>query len=271
MRLAGRSAIIVGGTGGIGRAIAARFLREGARVVVTGLAPEGVDSALAELAPLGPATGGTLDARDPDAVDHAFGRARDDELGGRLDILAHVAGISGRSLGDGPLRDCTPEGWSAVMDANAKATFLTNRAAVRLMLEQEPDGLGLRGCVLNLSSVLARDPSPDHFGTIAYAASKGAIESLTLAAAAAYAREGVRFNVLAPSLIETPMSARATGRPEIMAYLATKQPMAGGPGTPEDCAEAALFLCEPASRFITGAILHADGGWRLADGQHARG
>ena len=270
MRLAGRSAIIVGGTGGIGRAIAARFLREGARLVVTGLTDDEADEARGELSPLGPVAAVSLDARDPSAVDHGFTRAQD-ELGGRLDILVHVAGISGRSLGDGPLHDCTPEGWSAVLEANANGPFLTNRAAVRLMREQAPDDAGLRGTVLNLGSVLARHPSPRHFGTIAYAASKGAIESLTLAAAAAYAPEGIRFNLLAPALIRTPMSERATGHPEIMTYLATKQPMAGGPGGPSDCVEAALFLCEPATRFLTGVILHADGGWRLADGQIAGG
>ena len=75
---------------------------------------------------------------------------------------------------------------------------------------------------------------------------------MTLAAAARYARDRIRFNLLAPGLIDTPMAARAVGDPAIRAYLATKQPLAGGPGTPDDCAEAALYLCEPASRFVTG-------------------
>ena len=64
------------------------------------------------------------------------------------------------------------------------------------------------------------------------------------------------------------MAARATADPAIRAYLATKQPMAGGPGTPDDCAEGALYLCEPASRFVTGSILTIDGGWCISEGQH---
>jgi NAD(P)-dependent dehydrogenase (short-subunit alcohol dehydrogenase family) len=118
-----------------------------------------------------------------------------------------------------------------------------------------------------MGSVLGWSPAADYFGTIAYAASKGAIQALTLCAAARYALDGIRFNVIAPALIETPMAARAVTDPAIRAYLATKQPLAGGPGTAEDCAQAALFLCEPASRFLTGVVLNVDGGWCISDGQ----
>ena len=135
------------------------------------------------------------------------------------------------------------------------------------MLAQPLDDHGLRGTVLNMGSVLAWSPSPDFFGTIAYAASKGAVRAMTLNAAARYARDRIRFNLLAPALIDTPMAARAVSDPAIRAYLATKQPMAGGPGTPDDCAEAALYLCEPASRFVTGVVLNVDGGWCVSEGQ----
>ena len=145
--------------------------------------------------------------------------------------------------------------------------FLTNQAAVRRMLTCEArDGFGLRGTVVNVGSVLDVSPSPDFFGTCAYAASKGAVRAMTLSAAARYARDGVRFNLLAPALIDTPMAARAVNDPAIRAYLAAKQPMAGGPGTPDDCAEAALYLCEPASRFVSGAVLTVDGGWCVSEG-----
>src|SRR5262249_56724703 len=133
-------------------------------------------------------------------------------------------------------------------------------AAVRRMRAQPLDNFGLRGTVLNMGSVLAWSPSPDDFGTYAYAASKGAVHAMTLAAAARYARDRIRFNLLAPGLIDTPLAARALGDPAIRTYLATKQPMAGRPGTPDDCAEAALFLCEPAPQFITRTVLAADGG-----------
>src|SRR5205085_7953605 len=120
--------------------------------------------------------------------------------------------------------------WEQVLEANAKGVFLTNRAAVRIMLGQPRDGTGLRGAVLNLGSVLSHAPAPAHFGTIAYAASKGAVRALTLAAAARYASEGIRFNLIEPALIDTPMSVRALGDPAIRSYLATKQPLTRGPG-----------------------------------------
>src|SRR5690606_16851343 len=105
-----------------------------------------------------------------------------------------------------------------VMGVNARGVFLTNRAAVRQMLTQEPEqhpgpAVGLRGTVVNVGSVLAHSPAPHHFGPIAYAASKGAILSLTRAAAARYAADGIRFNLLAPGLIDTPMARRAAGDP----------------------------------------------------------
>ena len=152
------------------------------------------------------------------------------------------------------------------MQINASGVFLTNRAAVRFMLEQPLDATGLRGTVVNVGSVLDRSPSPAHFGTIAYAASKGAVRALTLAAAAQYAPDRIRFNLLVPGLIDTPMAARAVNDPRIRPYLATKQPMAGGPGSADDVAEAALYLCEPASRFVTGAELVVDGGWCVSEG-----
>jgi NAD(P)-dependent dehydrogenase (short-subunit alcohol dehydrogenase family) len=190
-----------------------------------------------------------------------------DRLSGRIDILFHVAGISGRRYGDAPLHECSIEGWDAVLNANARSLFLTNRAAVRQMLTQLVDDHGLRGTILNMGSVLGWSPAPDFFGTYAYAASKGAIRAMTLNAAAQYARDRIRFNLIAPALIETPMAGRAVGDPRIRAYLQTKQPIRGGPGSPEDCAEGALYLCEPASHFLTGVVLNVDGGWCVSEGQ----
>ena len=98
------------------------------------------------------------------------------------------------------------------MQINAHGVFLTNREAVRSMLEQPLDATGLRGTVVNVGSVLDRSPSPRHFGTLAYAASKGAVRAMTLAAAARYAPDRIRFNLLVPGLIDTPMAARAVER-----------------------------------------------------------
>ena len=117
--------------------------------------------------------------------------------------------------------------------------------------------------MVNVGSVLDRSPSPEFFGTIAYAASKGAVRALTRAAASQYAAERIRFNLLVPGLIETPMSSRAVNDAAIRSVLAEKQPLAAGPGLASDCAEAALYLAEPASRFVTGAELVVDGGWSV--------
>ena len=265
-RLDGRTCLIVGGTSGIGLATARRFLEEGARVVVAGRSAETGGQALAALAALGPAWAVVADAGDAGSVEAMFATALE-QLGGRLDVLFHAAGISGRRFGDGPLHECSDEGWDAVLDVNARGVFLTNRAAVRRMRAQSLDESGLRGTVLNMGSVLGWSPAPRYFGTFAYAASKGAIRAMTLAAAARYAPERVRFNLIAPALIDTPMAARAVGDAAIRRYLETKQPLAAGPGTAEDCAAAALYLCEPAARFVTGAELSVDGGWCISEGQ----
>jgi NAD(P)-dependent dehydrogenase (short-subunit alcohol dehydrogenase family) len=269
-RLDGRTCLIVGGTGGIGLASARRFLAEGARVVVAGQSPEAGRSAMAQLGPLGPVWDVAFElAAGAPEVTRMFTMAID-ALGGRLDVLLHVAGISGRKFGDGPLHECSDGGWDRVMEVNASGVFLTNRAAVRFMLRQPVDAFGLRGTIVNVGSVLDRAPAPVHFGTIAYAASKGAVRSLTLSAAATYAPDRIRFNLLAPGLIDTPMATRAVNDPRIRPYVAARQPIAGGAGSAEDVAEAALYLCEPAARFVTGAELVVDGGWCVSEGMATR-
>jgi NAD(P)-dependent dehydrogenase (short-subunit alcohol dehydrogenase family) len=266
-RLEGRTCLIVGGTSGIGLASARRFLEEGARVVVAGRSPNLDHAELDQLTALGPCWNLTIEL----ALGHVeVARMFDDALAallGRLDILLHVAGISGRKFGDGALHECSDEGWEHVMQVNAFGLFLTNRAAVRIMLGQEPDITGLRGTVVNVGSVLDRSPSPSHFGTLAYSASKGAVRALTVASAARYAPDRIRFNLLAPGLIDTPMAARAVNDSRIQDYLATKQPIASGAGSALDVAEAALYLCEPASRFVTGVELAVDGGWCVSEGR----
>ena len=264
-RLSNKRCLIVGGTSGIGFAAAIRFLQEGAaHVAVIGLDdPQSHEAvmALAEKAGRTPLSIG-CDASDPKKVDEAFTFV--EIVFGGLDILYHVAGSSGRKHGDGPLHECTDAGWQATLDANLKSVFLTNRAAVRQFLKQ-----GAGGTILNMSSVLALAPSPRYFDTFAYAASKGGIIAMSRQAAARYAADKIRINVLAPGLIDTPMAARAVNDPAVRAFLETKQPLGPGPGTPDDCADAAVFLCSDEARLITGIVLPIDGGWQLSDGQFA--
>lgn len=183
---------------------------------------------------------------------------------GRLDALFNVAGISGRKFGDGPLHECTEEGWDATLDANLKSMYFMCKAALAQMLKQEVDADGLRGAVLNMASVLAFAPQAQHFASHAYAASKGAILGMSKSMAAYYAPHRIRVNAIAPSLVKTPMSGRAQGDAAILDLMKTKQPLAGGLLEAEDVARAALFLLGPEARRITGDTLVVDGGWTVS-------
>jgi len=253
-RLDGKRCLIVGGTTGLGFAAAVRFLQEGAKLVVAGRSDDKGRDAVERLAPFGRAEFVACDASDEADVETLFARTMATLRG--LDVLYHVAGISGRRFGDGPLHECTAEGWDTTLNANLRSVFLTNRAAVRRFLDQ-----GQGGAILNMASVLAFSPSPKHFDTYAYAASKGGIIAMSRESAARYARDGIRINVIAPSLIDTPMSARAVANEEIREFLRMKQPLSQGPGKAEDCADAAVFLCSDEARFVTGVTLPVDGGW----------
>jgi NAD(P)-dependent dehydrogenase (short-subunit alcohol dehydrogenase family) len=261
-RLSGKRALIVGGTSGIGLAIAREFLREGACLVVAGLFDEHYQRALAELPLQGKVVCRPGDACDAEQVDRWVGEALGSLEG--LDILVHTAGGSGRRWGDGSLHECTVEGWQKTLELNLTSVFLSNRAAVQAFRAQ-----GTGGVILNLASMLAVSPSPVHFDTCAYTAAKGGVISLSRLAAARYASEGIRVHVMAPGLIDTPMASRALADPSIQSYLRTKQPLANGPGSAEDCAATAVFLCSDAARFLTGVVLPIDGGWSVSEGQYA--
>ncbi len=265
-QLEGLSCLIVGGTSGIGLAAARRFLESGARVMVGGLEEHAGAAARAGLDQLGPVWEETLDVAQALDVGRLLDRAVE-QLGGRLDVLLHAAGISGRKFGDGPLHECSDEGWRRVMAINAEGVFRTNRGAVERMLRQRRDSHGQRGAIVNVGSVIDRSPSPGHFDTVAYASSKGAVRALTLASAARYASEGVRFNLVEPGLVNTPMAARAVEDRELAFFRSSKQPLTGGALWPFDVADAAVYLASAAARGVTGATITVDGGWCVSDGQ----
>ena len=232
--LEGKAALVTGAAGGIGGAVARAFAEAGARVV-------GVDRREADV---------VYDLSRADDAERAVAAA--EERLGRLDVVFNGAGISGRGLGDGPVDSCTEEAWDAVLAANLKSVFLCSKFAIPAL--RRAGG----GAVVNLSSVLGLVGS-ELFDTHAYAASKGAIVTLTRAMAAAYAREGIRVNAICPGLIDTPMSERARSDAETMARLRELQPLTGEPGRPEDVAGAAVYLAS--APFVTGAVLSVDGGW----------
>ncbi|MBI4605086.1 MAG: SDR family oxidoreductase [Planctomycetes bacterium] len=253
--------VIVGGTTGLGLAGAQACVRAGARVVVVGRSAESARKALEVLGDRARAVVG--DASRPETVREAMDLAAR-ELG-PIAALYHVAGGSGRKAGDGPLHEVTDEGWEETLRANLTSLFHSNRAAARRFLEQ-----GTPGSVLNMTSVLAFSPSPRHFATHAYAAAKAAAIGLTVASAAYYAPRGIRFNAVAPAVIETPMAARAAGDAEIREFLEAKQPLQGGLGRPEDLDAAVVFFLSDQSRHVTGQVLAVDGGWCVSEGLGAR-
>jgi NAD(P)-dependent dehydrogenase (short-subunit alcohol dehydrogenase family) len=199
-----------------------------------------------------------VDVRDEAAVKRGIAECLD--RFGQIDALMNVAGISARSLGDGPLHQCTSEAWDKVMDLNAKGTFLMCREVLGLWTKSHQAGV-----ILNTGSVLARHPQRDYFATVGYAASKGAVEAMSVAAAAYYAPEGIRINVIAPGLVHTPMTARAQGNADINNYMVHKQPLRKGMLTGEDIAKTACFLLRRDSSPITGQILNIDAGWTVSE------
>jgi len=202
------------------------------------------------------------DLTDPEAAERAVSLCV--ERHGRIDALLNAAGASGRSRGDGPLHECSEEGWRFTLDVNLGCLFHVTRAVLRRMLEQVPGEDGIRGSILNMSSVLATSPEPRHFATHAYAAAKGAVDALTVSLAAFYAPFGIRVNAIAPGLVRTPMTRRAQADPAILEQMKTRQPLAGGLLQASDIAGAALFLLGPESGRITGQVLAVDGGWTVS-------
>ena len=209
-------------------------------------------------AELGEASFAETDVRDEAAVRKAAAACLD--RFGTIDALFNVAGISARSAGDGPLHECKPAGWDLAMDVNAKGTFLMCREVLGVWTKNAQAGV-----ILNCGSVLARHPQGDHFATVGYAASKGAIEAMSVSAAAYYAPRGIRINVIAPGLVRTPMSARAQADPQITEYMTHKQPLTKGMLSAEDVAKTACFLLRRDSSPITGQIITVDGGWAVSE------
>ncbi|MES2736421.1 MAG: SDR family oxidoreductase [Verrucomicrobiota bacterium] len=257
----GMSVVVMGGTTGLGLSAAQALVANGARVVVTSRSEANVQSALQTLG--SGACGFAGDASVPETAEKAVALAV--ENFGRLDALYHVAGGSGRSRGDGPLHEMTAEGLSYTLQLNLSSLILSNRAAVRQFLQQ-----GGGGCILNMGSVLGWSPSPEFFASHAYAAAKAGIVGFSQSIASYYAKQNIRVNVIAPALVETPMSQRAVGNEAIIRFVAAKQPLDGGRvGSPEDVEGAALFLLSRAAKFITGQVLAVDGGWTVSEGRES--
>lgn len=258
--LTGKKLVIIGGTSGMGLSAALACIREGAKVVVTGFNEEKAIQAQQQLATSGRVL--ISDARDESSASNAVNTCA--EIYGGFDGLYHVAGGSGRKQGDGALHELSLEGWNYTLNLNLTSLMLSNRAAVNYFIQHKQQGV-----ILNMGSVLGFSPSPKYFTTHAYAAAKSAVIGFSKSIAAYYASQNIRVNVIAPSLIETPMSTRAATDERIVQFLKTKQPLDGGrTGMPEDTDGLALFLLSDHSKFMTGQVIAVDGGWCVTEGQY---
>ena len=257
-----RTYLITASTG-IGAETARQLAKLGHRLFVVSRTPEHVVELRTELEGMGAEVDSLSgDLTDPTVAPDAVACCV--ERFGRLDGLYNVAGISARKYGDGPLHECTEEGWRTVFEVNVTSQYRMCREALRMMLDQEPLAEnGQRGVILNMSSILGIHPEPTHFGAVGYAAGKGAINAMTKAAAARYAKDKIRLNAIAPALVQTPMSSRAVESSEVLDFVAGKQPLLGGVIPIADAAAASVFLLTDASRSITGEVIEVDAGWNL--------
>ncbi|HMD30656.1 MAG TPA: SDR family NAD(P)-dependent oxidoreductase [Candidatus Acidoferrales bacterium] len=256
MLLKDQRAIVTGGGRGIGRAIALRFAREGAAVLVAARTAAEVDAVAGEIrAAGGRAASICADVSLPAGCETIY-RAAVEHFGG-VDLLVNNAGMLGPVA---PVEGISPEEWDAVLAANLKSAFLMARLVLPGMLERR------QGVILNISSVAAKMA----FGlNSAYAASKAGLVALTRTLAAETGTRGVRVNALCPGPVpETQMSreigeglSRAFGVPpsEILEG-AKKGILQGRAQTAEEIAAAALFLCSEQASAITGQALNVDGG-----------
>lgn len=263
MRLAGRIAIVTGAASGIGRAIALRFAREGAHVIVADLCDEGESSrngspptADAIASEGGQATFLRTDVTSPDGVAALFENTQ--TISGRLDVVVSNAGIF---RGD-PIVTTAPSSWDADMDLNLRSHYLVNRSAISTMLEQ-PASDGVRGRIINMASQLGITAPPGH---LTYAVAKAGVAHMTRQLAVDYGPQGILINALAPGRIITgyhPGEADYVEKGAIdpaTAYSLQRTPF-WRLGKPDDVAGPALFLASDDCTFVSGHVLMVDGGW----------
>lgn len=241
--------LISGGSSGIGKATAQRFLEEGARVFLCGLGPEEVDSAIAELREFGTASGIPVDVGREEGVARLIDAACA-ALGG-IDILINNAGIGWRE----PFLEITPSHWDHMIAVNLRGMFLVAQAVARVLVDQ-----GGGGVIVNMSSTNGLGGEADYAH---YNASKGGVLLLTKTMAVELGPYGIRVNALCPGFIETPLneaiSAGLGGKGFAEAYAGDHIPL-GRTGRPSEVAAAYAFLASDDASFVTGAELVIDGG-----------
>jgi 3-oxoacyl-[acyl-carrier protein] reductase len=241
--LAGKVAVVTGGSRGIGLAIARLLAEDGASVVVSGRDAARLDAALKELESLGAtALAVVADAAKREDVDRLVEGAR--ERFGRIDVVVNNAGITRDQL----LVRMKDDDWDHVLESNLRGVFLMTRAAAKVMMRQRS------GRIINISSAAGAMGNP---GQVNYSAAKAGVIGLSKAAARELAHWNILVNVVAPGLIETDMTAAipAEAREGLLAQVPLKRI-----GQPREVAEAVRFLAGDGASYVTGQVLHVNGG-----------
>jgi gluconate 5-dehydrogenase len=247
--LSGRTALVTGGGGGLGLAIALGLARAGARVAINGRDRAKLDAAAARMAQEGAAPLlAPFDVADSHAV--RAGVADVERAFGALDILVNNAAINRR----GPLDSFPEDEWRRLMAINVDGPFNVTQAALPGMKARR------RGKIVNICSIASDLGRPN---IVPYAVSKGGLKQLTRALAVELAPHNVQVNGIVPGFFRTEMNAALVNDAEFSAWVERRTP-AGRWAEPHEIAGAAVFLASPAADYVTGAMLHVDGGFAAA-------
>lgn len=250
LELNGRTAVVVGGTSGIGRAIAHGLAEAGADVICTSRREEQVEVAAAEIETLGRRTlRVTSDVSDKSSIEGLL--AESVAAFGKVDILVNSAGRTKRE----PTLDLEEETWNAILETNLSGTLRTCQVFGRHMIDK---GYGRIVNIASLSTFVSL------FEVAAYSASKAAVASLTKSLAIEWAKHGVNVNAIAPGVFRTALNEKLLDESERGREFLTRTPM-GRFGKVEELAGAAVFLASDAASYVTGEVLVVDGGF-LASG-----